>query len=339
MRKMRKRKAFTLVEMLISLIITGLVMAAVTTLFFSVFKSYELQQDIVEAKQRGQIALASIQPFIMNAGVGLPPGGGADFRKGFEWYDVTNARTERLSVLFPEVPTSTEAWKNFSDFLQLAESEERISTDTDAPALWVVYSVSSGNRINQGLEAFEGVRTVDNATMDSELLTSKSVAMSGSIDSQQLSLDYPPTTLKSWVVFPSSIPPSPFTVTSGDVAGSVKFRSHSSSENNMIAPFDELHYVRAVKIYVENNVLKVNRLDGSGAQTVADGIVGMWCSFDPDGDRILTVYMLARASTKRTPDVQGTIVGWPVEAATHWQSVTDDSYRHAVVSRSWRIRN
>ena len=59
---MRKKRGFTLTEILISILIIGIVMSAVMTLFVSVFKSYEFHQDIMEAKQRGQIALAAIEP-------------------------------------------------------------------------------------------------------------------------------------------------------------------------------------------------------------------------------------------------------------------------------------
>ena len=58
---MRRRafKAFTLAEILTSILIIGVVMGAVITLFYSVFESYQFHQDITAAKQNGQNALAA----------------------------------------------------------------------------------------------------------------------------------------------------------------------------------------------------------------------------------------------------------------------------------------
>lgn len=327
---MKKFRAFTLVELLIALIITGLVAGSVITLFFSVFKNYEFHQDITEAKQRGQIALAVMQPFIMNAGLGLPPSA-ADFRSAFQWSK--NGTTYRLSTLFPGVSGDP---RNFAHFFQLANNGETINLTSAAPAFWVVYSVPAAAWISGGgLEALPGVRTNTAKDSDSEEFT-REIQYSGSVSSQQLLAVFPPSTLKSWISFPASTPSFPFTVSELGTS-KLKLRSHSSATGNMIPPLDELHYVRAAKIFVENGMLKINRLDGSGAQTVADGIAGMWCTFDSDGDRILTVRILARADARRGNQTQSGIEGWPAEAEAFWGR--DARFRHAVVSRSWRIRN
>ena len=82
MKRMNGKKGFTLVEILISLLILGVVMSAVVTLFFSVFESYQFHQDIMEAKQRGQIALSAIQPYVLSAALGIPDDK-TDFQEAF----------------------------------------------------------------------------------------------------------------------------------------------------------------------------------------------------------------------------------------------------------------
>lgn len=103
-----------------------------------------------------------------------------------------------------------------------------------------------------------------------------------------------------------------------------------------ILPLDELYYLRAAKVFVKNSSLTIDHLDGSGEQSVLDGIIGMWCEFDRT-TRLLTIRVLARADEAREPGVQGELDGWPAAADARWPK--NDAYRHAVVARSWRIRN
>lgn len=300
---MKRKQAFTLVELLISLIITGLVMASVITLFFSVFKSYELHQDITEAKQRGHIALAAIQPFILNAGLGLP--------------------SNDLSTAFKdEAAQPIDVLNGFTSAVQLAASQDVASVSQNAPALWLVYSVPS----NAGVD------------FEYQFPANSNVVIAIPAFAKLQAADYLSTNkklLKAWVSFPSAS--EAFAIYGIDSTNRTLTLRSASSQT--IAAFDELHHVRAAKIFVDptTSSLIIEKLDGSNPQPVVDGVTGMWCTFDQDGDRILTVYILARASAKRTAGVQGEIEGWPSAAEAHW--ARDSAYRHAVVSRSWRIRN
>ena len=46
----------------------------------------------------------------------------------------------------------------------------------------------------------------------------------------------------------------------------------------------------------------IERSDGSGAQPAIEGISGLWCVFDRDGDRVLQVTVLARGDTEHTSE-------------------------------------
>lgn len=306
----RKRRAFTLIELLIAFLITGVVMSVVLSFFFSVFKNYEFHQDISEAKQRGQVVLATIQPFVLNAGLGLPYGKTA-FQNAFSG----------LSVLFPP-----QEKRQFRSYVQLASDgieAPEVSTDgkliVAAPALWLVYSVPSGTGVNDEIDIKKTVQ--------------QKIAITGDINTQQI---VPGTTetssLKSWISFPFAT--SPFCVV---------VRNSSSLEvvsqfDQTIAAFDELYYVRAVKIFISNEILMIDRLDGAGAQPAVDGITGIWCEFDAEKDRVLSVYVLARSSTQRKNQTQNDIAGWASAALPKKDSLSP-GYRYTVVSRSWRIRN
>ena len=308
---MIRRRAFTLVELLLAIIITGLVMASVLTLAFSVFKSYEIHQDTAEAKQRGQIALAAIQPFVLNAGLGLPN---------------TTANFQAAFVgLTPLLPAQES--RKFKRCVQLASGATDVVADTvtSSPALWLVYSVSSGAGVNREYAVPRNPA--------SPYFPIK-VERFGALD-QASNLSTSVVQLKAWISFPSSS--APFRIRTIDVATDELFIDSASEQ--WIAGLDEIHFVRAAKIYVGGGAnLLIDRLDGSGAQAAVDGIVGMWCTFDPAGDRVLTVRILARASTKRSDQQQSAIEGWPADASPARASL-DSAYRYAVVSRSWRIRN
>ena len=66
------RRGFTLVELLAALLISGVAAGAVVSILFSCLKSLELHGDLAQATQRAELALAMIQPFVLNAGLGLP---------------------------------------------------------------------------------------------------------------------------------------------------------------------------------------------------------------------------------------------------------------------------
>ena len=134
---MRKKRGFTLTEILISILIIGIVMSAVMTLFVSVFKSYEFHQDIMEAKQRGQIALAAIEPLVLNSGLGIPAVS-KDFMEVFK----DNNR------IIPQSATPTNN-QNFSGPVQIA-------TVSGGGVSEAVVTIDSGNDLDTTDEKYTG---------------------------------------------------------------------------------------------------------------------------------------------------------------------------------------
>jgi len=195
---------------------------------------------------------------------------------------------------------------------------------TASPALWVVYSVPSGAGVRREYP--------DDPTTWTNPLHVKVDRYNVLNPSSNLSTN--PAEMKSWISFPSAS--SPFRVLSYDDGAETLNLNFGARQR--VSAYDELHFVRAAKIYVHNNMLIIDRLDGSGEHAVTEGISGLWCTFDAAGDRILTVRILARSSTRRGNQQQGDIEGWPASASPSRSSL-DSAYRYAVVSRSWRIRN
>lgn len=319
MRVLSRKKGFTLTEILVSILIIGIVMSAVMTLLVSVFKSYEFHQDIMEAKQRGQIALNAIEPLVVNAGLGMPTASD-DFK------DVFNG----LEILFPPPPATED--EHFAGPVQIAdkdgnnEGKRNLTLETFGvyknkyvgKEIWLVYGVQSGFGVNE------------NSAVLAEF-TSGDILIQPETSFSDLNsyIEVDPTVMNGWVVFP--VCKYPLSVSGIDQIG--KKLSVNSFKKQDIYRYDELHYVRAAKISVSGGNLRIDHLMGSGAQPVADGIYDIHCVYDRDGDRILTVTVLSRAQTQR-PELNITAVeGWPGVPPA------DAKYRYAAVSRSWRIRN
>jgi prepilin-type N-terminal cleavage/methylation domain-containing protein len=312
-----KKRAFTLVEILVSILILGVVMSAVLTIFYSVFESYQFHQDINEAKQRGQIALAALQPYVINAGLGLP--------QENVFFEVFK---DRSTILIKNSANKNDAG-NFRSSVQIATSRDASSLENSGKALWLVYSTPSGAGVNYERVVEKDDAGVDFKEADGEI---------EKLDDLDLVENAPANAanLKGWISFPGSR--SAFYVTDIDKSGGI-LQVKSFHVTQTIHAYDEIHYVRAAKIYTkrQNGIssLFVDRLDGSGEQALVEGIEEIWCNYDVSGDKVLTISVLARADTMHAKEYQNSVEGWPQVAPVP----TDFKYRYAVVSRSWRIRN
>lgn len=317
MRQMRKRRGFTLTELLISILITGIVMSAVLTLFFSVFKSYEFHQDIMEAKQRGQIALAAIEPLVLNAALGMPVST-SDFQSAFSG----------LNILFPD-----DADKQFAGPVQLADDSGKRKTVPDVSGaykdkitgsqLWVVYGVPSGyGNSNNGITEFN--------QGDQEDI----VLAPDTFDSLKNGLSNVVNNFKSWITFPGNKYPLLITSDPGDLSSVNNKLKVKSFKKQSVFRNDELLYVRAAKIKANNGNLHIAFLMETSEvfQPVVEGIFGLQSVYDPEGSRVLTVTVLARADTMRSELNTTSVDGWT-------GIIPNNKYRYAAVSKSWRIRN
>ncbi len=80
----KRKKGFTLTEILVSIVILGLIMGAVLGLFFAIVKHLEQSNDITTAQQRGEMVLTALGPKIMAAGLGMPETSGDTSGDKFE---------------------------------------------------------------------------------------------------------------------------------------------------------------------------------------------------------------------------------------------------------------
>ncbi len=80
---MRRRTAFSLVEILCALVIFGIVGAASLPLLFSFFHFYDLARDGASCSFRGEQALAALEPYVLGAGLGMPSHSLEAFQEAF----------------------------------------------------------------------------------------------------------------------------------------------------------------------------------------------------------------------------------------------------------------
>ena len=310
--KRTERKAFTLVEILISILILGVVMSAVMTLFFSVFESYKFHQDMMEAKQRGQVALAAIQPYISSSALGLP-NRETPFQTAFT---STAGVSKTASALLP-----ANVLEKFTSPVQVASGDVVVSgvvnsDDISGSALWLVFAVPSGIGVENDYQ-------IDGTGTEIELTAVPPADL----------LIKDTNSMKSWVAFPGST--APMFVNSVNPSDGKKITLAARTAQKVSA-FDELHYVRAVKIKITNENLNVKHLsDGLAVNEpwspVVEGIQDMLVEFT--ADRILRVSVLGKGSVRHNVEYMSDIVGWD------GPKPADMRYRYAVVTRSWRIRN
>jgi prepilin-type N-terminal cleavage/methylation domain-containing protein len=319
--KRMEKKAFTLVEILISILILGVVMSAVLTLFFSVFESYKFHQDIMEAKQRGQVALAAIQPYISASALGMP-----NKKDIFQTaFSSTGGVSETADALLP-----SNVREQYTGPVQVASADVISgdvvavvvpgivnSDDISGPGLWLVYAVPSGIGVENDFE-------IDSTGTEIELTAPPPAGLfvKGT------------NAMKSWVAFPGSTAPMFVNAVNPSDGKKVTLAARTAQK---VSAFDEMHYVRAVKIRVDdkNNLVVKHLADGVPVNEpwspVVEGIENMLIEFTPD--RILRVTVLGKGSVRHNVEYMSEIVGWdgPRPADMH--------YRYAAVSRSWRIRN
>ncbi len=73
----------TLVELLITLIIGGIIMGAVSLLFVAFFRNFNMHDDLAAAQQNGEMGLTLIESYVLQAGMGMPSISSTDFQEAF----------------------------------------------------------------------------------------------------------------------------------------------------------------------------------------------------------------------------------------------------------------
>nr|WP_321503408.1 prepilin-type N-terminal cleavage/methylation domain-containing protein [uncultured Dethiosulfovibrio sp.] len=106
----KRRKAFTLVEVLIALLITSVIGGSTVSLLYTYLKNYEQSSEYTTALQRGQMVLSILQPVVLNGAFSMPWGdefadlspylGVPSMKEPLEVYDKGSMKSGDLSVFY-----------------------------------------------------------------------------------------------------------------------------------------------------------------------------------------------------------------------------------------------
>ena len=294
-----KKFAFTLVELLLAMLILAIVMGSVLSLGYAYIKHFEQANEISVAKDRASMVLTYLERRILHTGLGMHTVlvSGDDFSDSFEglWDNPVFDEPWQRPIFLPEQPEEG------------LESESR--------ELMITYSVPSG---------VHTVQSGDVTIADSDVEISKTPG--DGVEKNNV------TKTKGWVVFPSV--PMPFLVLETvDTVNNETLVLQARYGNWSIPINDELHFVRFLRAFIENQQFKAQDLTISGAQPVIEGVLGLKVVLN---DRnVLTVSVLARGNRQFSRFVSpADIAGWGPLEDQNWRK-----YYLVALTKGWRVRN
>ncbi len=294
-----KKFAFTLVELLLAMLILAIVMGSVLSLGYAYIKHFEQANEISVAKDRASMVLTYLERRILHTGLGMHTVlvSGDDFSDSFEglWDNPVFDEPWQRPIFLPEQPEEG------------LESESR--------ELMIAYSVPSG---------VHTVQSGDVTIADSDVEISKTPG--DGVEKNNV------TKTKGWVVFPSV--PMPFLVLETvDTVNNETLVLQARYGNWSIPINDELHFVRFLRAFIENQQFKAQDLTISGAQPVIEGVLGLKVVLN---DRnVLTVSVLARGNRQFSRFVSpADIAGWGPLEDQNWRK-----YYLVALTKGWRVRN
>ena len=271
-----KRRGMTLVELLITLIIGGIVMGSVSLLFVAFFRNFNMHDDLAAAQQNAEMGLSLIETYVLQAGMGMPSNSSADFQAAFATV----------------APVPTPAWNGWSGSIEPYSkdlSSNRYTALNVLAARGTVPAVGSAEEKKIGTSA-------------ASLTVKADPSFSGGSSLGGLISQY------DWVVFPASR--LPFLVTANPATNTLlQLRSVSS---DTVQLFDTLHVLENRSFSAGVNSGQ-HRLFVNGVPTEIS-IVNMDVEWNPD-TRLLQVVLLARGKEELGHQVAQP-PGWPGKPLT-----------------------
>ncbi len=272
-----KRRGMTLVELLITLIIGGIVMGSVSLLFVAFFRNFNMHDDLAAAQQNAEMGLSLIETYVLQAGMGMPSNSSADFQAAFATV----------------VPVPTPAWNGWSG------SIEPYSKDLSSNR-YTALNVLAARATVPAVGAMEE-RVIDTSATSLAVKVAPAFAAGSSLGGLISQND--------WVIFPASR--FPFQVTANPSTNTaLQLRSVSS---DTVQLFDTLYVLEGKTFSAGVNSDGQHRLFVNSNDT-AISIVNMDVEWNPD-TRILQVVLLARGKEKMNHQF-GLLPGWPGRAIT-----------------------
>ena len=296
----RKRNAFTLVELMIVAVIGLIISAAVVSILRLFILDFEQTYDITAARQRGEMVVSILEGPVLHAGLGMPDEGD----------------------LFGEAFASGKS----GELSGVAGRGGTIVVDGSASGdLYVTYAVPGGILTEESADFSAG--SVLSPSLRTDVPSGMVEAFSGSASDT-----------KNWVTFPTAGVPFLVTDTADPGRLGLKAFSAGSGKVALYDGLHYIRAMKAYvaagpdgkrAFYTEDLTL-------GSPQPRVRGVEKIYFSFM---DEVLSVYVLCRGNKEdATMNAGRKIYGWdetvlpPIDAGSK-------RYRLAVTKGSWRIRN
>ena len=345
---MMRRRAFTLTEFLIAIIIVGIVGASVFAALYSFFESYGHTEDYATAREEIEGAFQDLSIVFSNVGLGMPNNrdDGGSFAVAFS----ANDNTPKASVM-SLMGEKGAAWGG-PVTVATGELPGKAVKTLDGgyysgPELYYAWAMPTGVLVSSDfgrrMKKPSTLSTLENYNVLSD---DRGYWSGDSLHLKMIGGGAVPVSADGWIVFPSFGAPLWVRAnTAGHTAVSVAPGAHKKKVllGGVLYGMEEVHRVRAARLRVASGDLIQELYETppqnrpSRVRVLARNIVGAWFRFNPK-DRILTFSLAARGLNvtlaERASGVRPR--GWPAGAPNIREG---RNHRILVESMTWRIRN
>ena len=316
-RRLKSRRGFSLVEILIAVVILSVVGIAAVGLFFAFTKHFEQSADLTAARQRGEMVLSRLETAVLQAGLSMP-------NKTSDFEDAFVVNTTPKIDLITALRNVISGWNKP---VYPYETAGTVGTTTYYKRLGLVYCLGSG------IGVLENEHEV---TADTDIV----LKLSAACPDNQVKAATAASATDGWVTFSGC--QVPFVVKSVDNAN--EKLTVMASKRDFIPLFAELQYVRALYAYVSSPggtspQFYIQDVTRGLVQPTVEGVSQVLFSFDDSGTdatNVLTVHLLLRGNRRFPGQVTSSVPSWPISS-----TITDEDrhYRLVAISASWRVRN
>lgn len=299
---MQKTRGLSLTELLISLLVIGVVMAATMGLLYAFFGHFSQSDDYSAARQRAEMVLTILEKPVLMTGLGIPLKGGM-FVQSFK-----NSTNNNLQNLGSAIKIMNANGKQHND-------------------LRLLYALPSGRASTSEWDLASG----DTPTIS---LTSGDPLSAAFVDNNK-------GETRGWVIFPHYGYPLGVETRANDsvkVIANISGKIAFFDELHFLRNFRIVE--SADSIYTYDGYFVLDSQTTPLLHRRVDGIVGLYADYQA-ASGILTVWVMARGERKANSPyyTQNRILEWVGGTIDIPDFNTNRYYRLAVAQAKWRVRN
>lgn len=346
-----RRRAFTLTEVLLALIVVAIVGGALFAALFAFLNSYNQTEDYTVARERIEEAFQTLSAQMGNVGLGMPNnrGGQGSFVAAF----AEDGSAPKASIM-TYMGEKDKAWGGpitvASGDLKSGSSGRVVSLTDGAyvgAELYYAWAEPTGVLISSDFgmslgvpSGFSAYTNYDVLSKDKGYWTGNELVLrrAGGMGSGFLA------SRDAWIVFPSFGAPLWVKESGADYVRAVVAPGAKRAEvllGGVLHGFEEMHRVRVARLYVKDGDLvqefydTLPQLNANRSVVLVPGVAGVWFRFDPQTRNlnmslaVMGVHGDSRYAAGRRPS------GWPDSAP----DVGDGRHRILVETMTWRMRN